>query len=165
MPRTIIILLLFLLALAPATAMAGGKAPVGKRVTRSYRAAGKATLVRVRVRKPHTAKSGKKGTKVRKAKQTRRGKVRRNANKRARVLRMSRTNTLVALGNALTGGAPKRMTKKRVIKKKAPVKKVRVTSYVRTRLALSGSLRDMAATLLPGSDLRKSDLALMRTAD
>ncbi len=160
MPRTIIILLVLLLAMAPATALAGGKAPVGKRVTRSYRAAGKVTLVRVRVQKTHKVKKGQKGTKVRKAKQTRRGKVR--SHKRIRYFRVSRTNTLVALGSALTGNASKRMTKKRGLKK---VKKVRLTSYLRTRVVLSGGLRDMATSLLPGSDQRKADLALMRTAD
>ncbi len=160
MPRTIIILLVLLLAMAPATALAGGKAPVGKRVTRSYRAAGKVTLVRVRVQKTHKVKKGQKGTKVRKAKQTRRGKVR--SHKRIRYFRVSRTNTLVALGSALTGNASKRMTKKRGLKK---VKKVRLTSYLRTRVVLSGGLRDMATSLLPGNDQRKADLALMRTAD
>ncbi len=163
MPRTIIILLVLLLAMAPATALAGGKAPVGKRVTRSYRAAGKVTLVRVRVQKTHKVKKGQKGTKVRKAKQTRRGKVR--SHKRIRYFRVSRTNTLVALGSALTGNASKRMTKKRGLKKVKKVKKVRLTSYLRTRVVLSGGLRDMATSLLPGNDQRKADLALMRTAD
>ena len=133
---------------------------MGKRVTRSYRAAGKVTLVRVRVQKTHKVKKGQKGTKVRKAKQTRRGKVR--SHKRIRYFRVSRTNTLVALGSALTGNASKRMTKKRGLKK---VKKVRLTSYLRTRVVLSGGLRDMATSLLPGNDQRKADLALMRTAD
>ena len=168
--RTIIHILVFLLALAPAAALAGdepGKAH-NKRVTRTHRAAGKVTLIRVNrgIITPRTMSA--KGTKARAGskKQPRRSKARRTTHRQAHVmvLRTSRPNTLVALGDALTGGSYKRAVKKTVLKKKAPRSRLVLVNHA-PPLSLSGSLRDMASKLLPDSDLRKADLQLMRLED
>ena len=173
--RTVIHLLVFLLALAPAAALAGGKAPVnGKKVTRTLRATGKLTIVRVnRVVRPLRTKMATtdKGTKAQpnSTKQPRRGKVLRTYKRtRLMALRTSRPSTLVALANALSGGT----RHKRVLKKRVPKRRIKSSSSVRVvivrhvpRGALSSNLRYMAKQLVPGSDLRQADLQLMKLED
>ncbi len=174
MLRTVIHTLVFLLALAPAAAFAGGKAPAGgKKVTRNYRAAGKLTIVRVnRTVRPLRGKAvtADKGQPVRSTKKPiRQGKVRKTSYKRPRVvlLRTSRPSTLVALASALGGGPRhKRVLKKRVLKKRIKSSRVRVVIVRQVpRGSLASNLRDMASKLVPGSDLRKADLQLMKLED
>ena len=175
--RNVILILVFLLALAPAAALAGNKAPTsGKKVTRSYRSVGKLNIVRVNrvVRLPRskmgTKQQGTKNVRKSSTKQARSGKVPRTTHRRTRVvvLRTSRPSTLVALADALTGGT----RHKRVYKKRVPKKRIKSSARVRVVIirnvpqgALGGNLRDMASKLMPGSDLRKADLQLMRLED
>lgn len=161
--------LIFLVALAPAAALAGGKNPVSKPLVRSaYRSTGKLQIVRVKRAPRKASRVSRKGSSTRAARSRSGETVKRGSRgkRSSRVVRMriSRPSTLTALGDALTGTKRvKRSVKKRPTKH-AGVKKAssrRRVVIVQASPTVSSNLRDMARLLISDREQRQADLRLL----